>query len=118
MVTLAMVTKRKVFSESPARLSISGNFFFRISHRFRVICNFCSEWDFLISGQFYPGFGHGLQNCEFVARKSQIVHVYLYKCLGRQKFALTSALRPVDEFAKKDKIKNGEDERIRNDKDL
>ena len=53
--------------------------------------------------------GPGPQNYEFVARKPQ-----KGRCtngIGREKMALTSALRPVDEFEKKD----NKNKSIRND---
>ena len=58
MVTVAILTIISVFSESVAQTFCKWSIvFFHIWHHFRVIWDFCLQWDFPTSGQFYPIFG-------------------------------------------------------------
>jgi hypothetical protein len=110
-----MVTKISVFSESPAPTYYKWSIvFFSVSRTvFELFAFFVYNGIFLSRGQFYPFLGPGPQNYEFVARKPQKgTCTNGIAPVGREKFALTGALRPVDEFEKK----KDNNKSIRNDK--
>ena len=104
------------FLKGRSLLSTCGQYyFFRISHRLRVICVLCLQWDFPISGAVLPLLGPWPHNYESVARKPQ-----KGTCTngitpeGREKFVLTSN---EDECQKKDN-NDSDNKSIRNDKNL